>query len=88
MRPPILCMGVLAFTGTVAAPQNDGKFLCRFGIAWLHLPQYQKGGVQLVLMIPPVDGFPTQVTHKLSLEYVDSSTKRTFLVRTRFIFSL
>ena len=42
MRLPNLCLSVLTFTGTVAAPQNDEKVLRRFGIVWSHLPQYQK----------------------------------------------
>ena len=46
-----LCLGVRSFTGTVAAPQNDEKGLCRFRTVWLHLRQYRKLGVRPVLII-------------------------------------
>ena len=53
MRLPNLCLGVLSLAGTIAAPQNYGKGLRRFGIVWSHLTQYKKFGVQPVLLIPP-----------------------------------
>ena len=53
MIPPTLCMEMLALAGTIAAPQNDKRGLCRFGIVWSHITKYQKGGVRLVLIIPP-----------------------------------
>ena len=48
-----LCLSVLALIGAIAASQNDEKCLRRFGIVWLHIPQYQKGGVRPLLLIPP-----------------------------------
>ena len=53
MIPPAVCLDVIPFTCTVAAPQSDEKDLCLFEIFWLHLPQYQKGGVQQLLLITP-----------------------------------
>ena len=45
-------MGALALISIIDVAQNDVKGLSQFGIFWLHLKQYQRGGVQLVLMIP------------------------------------
>ena len=50
---PTLCLGMLNLTGTTYVQQNNDKGLHWFGIVWLHLLQYQKGGVRLVLLIPP-----------------------------------
>ena len=47
-----VCLGVLALTDTISVPQNDENVLCRFGIVWLNIWQYQKGGVQPVFLIP------------------------------------
>ena len=53
MRLKTVCMGVIALTATISAPQNDEKYLRQFGIFWSYLPQYQKGGVRPVSMITP-----------------------------------
>ena len=53
MRLSTVCLGILPLTGTVAAPQNDEKGQCQFGRVCSHLPQWQRGGVRPVLLIPP-----------------------------------
>ena len=67
---PAVCLGMLNLTGTTYVQQNNDKGLRWFGIVWLHLLQYQKGGVQLVLLIPPsffwdfVDHLSNVINHR------------------------
>ena len=53
MRLPTVFLVMLAFIGTIAAPQNDKIVLHLFGIVWSHLTPYQKSGVQPVFLIHP-----------------------------------
>ena len=46
-----LCLDVIYLTGTIYEPKSAEKGLHRFGIVWLHILQYQKGGVRQVLLI-------------------------------------